>query len=500
MSLVAVINSGTMADDDQYDSPAGDGVGVQLSENDQGELANVQSVRDTCDYITRVISNFNNQYATLDSESKECITNMNSKVLNLFSNLGISNPTRKDVKFETGTFQGNQETVGTSGEPVPSSRDPSTSSRIPHTCNEKSADAGVSTGSRDSRHNTRDSFPSRWSAPQDGDDSDSGSSGVSCSRPRSAHAVSRNRNRHSLGLPRPQHREQSYDDRILEALDRLDHRSVPKPEVFDITSGQPFLKFLDTFEDFCQYTYKGGSALWVTELGRYLTGEIAQAFSALRVAGDSYETVRHKLVQWVNDSRETYETEAKSRFNKAKRYIDEPLRLYAARIEKAFRLTYPKRQVESSSTLRKKYCETIPRSLYKQIQTFSSIRRSMGDKDIKWSKILELASQCDAERECSDTDVEMIPSKAIHFSRYQEPSNITRYDCCVGAQQEYDYSSSPNVYYSSQLEHRNPTKQHGSTFDHGRSSHKPSPVCQVETDTSSQGSHLNSTGPSLGRI
>lgn len=153
---------------------------------------------------------------------------------------------------------------------------------------------------------------------------------------------------------------------VIQALKRLDNRSVPKPEKFDSSSGYSFKQFLATFEEYCSHTYRGSSSLWVSEMGRFLTGEMLSAYEALKVAGDDYEVVKRKLLRWRKDSKETYEINSRDRFAHAKKEHDETYRLYAARLEKLFRLAYPSRSVMTSNTLRRKYFNSVPKGFRKQ--------------------------------------------------------------------------------------------------------------------------------------
>lgn len=188
---------------------------------------------------------------------------------------------------------------------------------------------------------------------------------------------------------------------LMQVLQRLDNRVIPKPEKFDVDSGQSFEQFFITFESYASETFRGDSSLWVGELGRFLVGEIHSAYNALRVSGDSYSVLRKKLLRWNTDCKEVRDKILKSRFSKARKLPDESFRLYAARLEKAFRLAYPMRGIEKSKALRQKYFDTVPRSFQRQLKTARSIALTMGSSDMTWSNILALASRQDAEEELS---------------------------------------------------------------------------------------------------
>ena len=135
-------------------------------------------------------------------------------------------------------------------------------------------------------------------------------------------------------------------DNLAEILGRLDSRVVPRPEPFDDTSGQSFSEFLKVFEDYCTYNFRGSPTLWAGELGRFLTGEMHKAFTFLKIPGDSYDIVKQKLLQWRSDSREVYHATRHSKFNQATLETGESVRLFATRLEKAFRIAYPSRSID----------------------------------------------------------------------------------------------------------------------------------------------------------
>ena len=231
---------------------------------------------------------------------------------------------------------------------------------------------------------------------------------------------------------RVKHRSSSSD--FLRAISKLDTRSVPKPGLYDTSSGQSFRQFLSCFEEYCKHTFRGSRNLWVGELGRFLRGEMLQAFKALQVSGDSYDTVKHKLLQWRKDSKESYEADTKDRFTHAKPYPNESLRLYAARLEKFFRLAYPNKCIENSSTLRRKYLQSVPIHFQNQLQSARSIALTMNDREITWSNILALTSRYDAQKHSVQQDKgpvgmsDFTPEVDVYGEWKQSGGPVTRYE------------------------------------------------------------------------
>ena len=182
----------------------------------------------------------------------------------------------------------------------------------------------------------------------------------------------------------------SLEERLVVALEKLDLRTVPAPEPYDRASGQSFSTFLALFEDYCCHSFKGSQTLWVAELGRYLVGEMHQAFTAHKLPGDSYAVVKDKLLKWYEESKLQREAGSRAAFSRASMGVDESVRLYAARLENLFRRAFPKGKVESSRTLLDKFLKSIPRKYRKQIKSALSLACAVGGQSLGWSRVVKL--------------------------------------------------------------------------------------------------------------
>ena len=198
----------------------------------------------------------------------------------------------------------------------------------------------------------------------------------------------------------------STEDRLIQALERLDTRSVPCPELFEMNSGQSIIDFFHDFETYCKQSFRTSENTWTLELGRYLSGELKQAFEALRGPNDTYRHVKTKLLSWYEDSYEHCQLGRKAAFNEARVEPDESLRLYAARLERLFKLAYPKRDIDTSKVLREKFIKTIPRKSRQQINSALAIAKTMAGESLPWSRIIALASHMDLNKHMIDTEPE----------------------------------------------------------------------------------------------
>ena len=178
------------------------------------------------------------------------------------------------------------------------------------------------------------------------------------------------------------------NQRLVQALERLDVRVSPEMEPYDKNSGQSLTDYLNDFEEYCANRFKGRDSAWIGELGRHLKGEIHQAFLAHRAYGDSYGDLKKKLLKWHRESKEKREVDCKAAFSKASMQQGESVRLYAPRLENLFRQAYPHKDVETSYTLRDRFLGSIPRRYRKQVKSVLALTKTMGTGSMKWSQIV----------------------------------------------------------------------------------------------------------------
>ena len=103
------------------------------------------------------------------------------------------------------------------------------------------------------------------------------------------------------------------------------------------------------------------------------------------------------MVEWLDSSKERLENDAKYKFRQAIRMQGEAVRLYAARLQKCFQVAYSKRSAETSKALHDKFLSTIPWRLKDRILTAESVRLSLNEEKLGWTKIIAMASQYDAQ-------------------------------------------------------------------------------------------------------
>ena len=269
------------------------------------------------------------------------------------------------------------------------------------------------------------------------------------------------------------------DDRsIIEILvDKIDSRKVPKVAKFDELSGQHLKDYLTKFEDYCTNNIRGGKSFWINELEEMLTGDVLEAFKAIKDVGDSYNKIKTKMLAWYDDMKESRKKKAREQFKNMRFTKGDTLYLFSNKLEKTFKRAYPNKEPERSNTLRDKFIRSIPKAASKQLssQIFS---KKLDDKVTTWSSIQRFARHKDVwaeqskkeEAENSDTpqtifvNTNEILDGKNKISRYQSNNNV-RYGI---------YQSNNDQYgnYRSNNDRFNNDRYNNDRFDNERSKDK----------------------------
>ena len=205
------------------------------------------------------------------------------------------------------------------------------------------------------------------------------------------------------------------NDMSITALSRLDSRAVPRPDAFNIDSGQSLEKFFKNFESYCKGSFNCSEDSCIPELGRCLVGEAADIFEALRGPSETYCNIKDKLLKWFEESKLIRKSSKRQLFQDAK-MKDESLYVYGVRLEKLFTEAFPSKNPQGSETLVNKYIDTVTGEFREQLITSCSLTKSQG-LNLGWSSILNMAIIRDNSVRCREPVV-----------RYREDNVIQCYN------------------------------------------------------------------------
>ena len=273
-----------MSERDNEHHEGGTGTGVDLQ-------ADIAAIADTCTYIATTVSNLQDQLQTMDPVARQKVEELNAALLRTV----LKDTSQPGAGLREAGAPGNSfaEEGQAKGGMDPSLACHSSSAKKREVFSlakgGSSGICGIASGVKQPRKESSSTA------------SDSDTAGAVGPAPRS-----------SRGRPKVKevHTPLSTEG-LLQVLSRLDTRTVPKPEQYDLASGQPIEEFLEYFEEYCQGTFRGSSSLWIPELGRLLAGSIKTAFTALKSPGDSYEVIKKKLVSWCREQHQNVQQSTK---------------------------------------------------------------------------------------------------------------------------------------------------------------------------------------------
>lgn len=255
---------------------------------------------------------------------------------------------------------------------------------------------------------------------------------------------------------------------LVRVMSRLDSRRVPPQEKFNEKSGQSLTKYLQRFEEYCECNFRGDRGLWIGELERHLTGNILNAFSAFRGVDDTYDDLRDKLVDWYDNMADMRKKESRSEFERMTYQKGDSIYLYSSKLEKLYRVAYPRHHVSTSKLLRDKFLATIPKSARKMLSS-QLLSAKVSNKKISWDglqkyvryyELDKVEAEKDSDSSVRDKERDIVirvgqENRARDVSTQVGNSEVGRYQGRVYNSQEYTNDAGRN-FNSNAVENGNP--------------------------------------------
>lgn len=190
---------------------------------------------------------------------------------------------------------------------------------------------------------------------------------------------------------------------MMRAMSRMDMRNAPTMETYNDESGICLKYYLQAFEVYCRENFRGLPRFWIGELEAKLSGDALKAFHSVRSMDDTWESLVKKLSRWYDNVKVARKNKYRLRFNQAKHVKGESLYLLATRLEKLFRVAYPKKSVKYSQTLRDRFVSVVPSKFRGEIKS-QILNRRMKRRKVSWESIIKVASLCDVEDKHPDSN------------------------------------------------------------------------------------------------
>ena len=201
---------------------------------------------------------------------------------------------------------------------------------------------------------------------------------------------------------------------------RLDSRKTPSPGKFNLKSGIDLKLYLKRFETYCTNNFTGDTHFWIAELENHLEGNILTALQALRTYDDTFVTIKRKLIEYYKDVKTEQKNKQRQAFSKMQYIKGESIYFLTARLEKQYRLAYPRHNVSSSQTLQEKFATLLPKTLRSMWKAQVMERKMKNSKPSwktvqRWAKVVD-AEQADDSNEHSEIVIEV--GRKIHNTQY----------------------------------------------------------------------------------
>ena len=179
-------------------------------------------------------------------------------------------------------------------------------------------------------------------------------------------------------------------------IDALCQRGCPKPEIYSLASGKSFSKFLKTFEAYCSSRYsKTHKDLWSCELGRFLSGELKMVYEAIQGADQPYNEIKRRLLSWTSEHRESMLTQKRNAYRSATYNPDEPLRLFAMRLEYLYTAAYPSQTVIDGKELKRQLLRALPIQIANSLERDMALMKAATGRKPSWRDITALLASLD---------------------------------------------------------------------------------------------------------
>ena len=176
-------------------------------------------------------------------------------------------------------------------------------------------------------------------------------------------------------------------------------REVVQPEVFKLEGKVSLKQFLETFERYFKNKFNGSQWDCTQELGRFITGDLRDAYDALGGAQRKYRVMKQELLQWYKTQRigrtHQWQAELKQLLMKDK----ESLKLYCMRLQEVAQRAYPHDDKECVKQMKKRLVKTVPSTFLDRMEKKEETKEMLQlGKRLTWGEIVDLAEKEDKRK------------------------------------------------------------------------------------------------------
>ena len=190
---------------------------------------------------------------------------------------------------------------------------------------------------------------------------------------------------------------------VSNLVQRLDTRAVPKLERYSEESGISLTCYLKRFEEYYRDSYKGGEYLMVGELEQQLTGRALEGLRSVKQVGDTYERTKKRLLGWYEEEKGARKQRSRRSFQNMQLKPGESIFSYSNRLQAQFRIAYPNKNSENSSSLIDKFRQTVPKS-FRSIVNNQILSLKLKNKKMGYSRLQKCARIYDLDHDHTEEE------------------------------------------------------------------------------------------------
>jgi len=191
------------------------------------------------------------------------------------------------------------------------------------------------------------------------------------------------------------------NQQVLAAMTKLielmtvNKRPKPLPlGKFRNDSGETLVQFLDRYERYCQDMYPESTEGLLPLLGTYLEGETLGVYQTIVKNTYDYEEAKMQLLTWFREEKAKEHKNETKNFTEAQIQPNEPITVYALRLEGLARRAFPGCDILEMPILRQKFLSSIPKHIRTQVEfTLSTVETTMGMK-VPWDRLVAIVDDC----------------------------------------------------------------------------------------------------------
>ena len=168
-------------------------------------------------------------------------------------------------------------------------------------------------------------------------------------------------------------------------------REPPKVQKYDARSRKDVGEFFKEYENYCKEKFGENRKPWVTELGSFLIGKVAEYYGEMMKAKEpKYDIVKDRIIASVRRLKGSVRYRKKDMFEDARMEKGEKVGVYAQRLETLAREKFGDDDINERKELMKKFIATVPEKVAARINERRKEWMAYKGKRMLWEDVLEM--------------------------------------------------------------------------------------------------------------